>query len=86
MHNSAPKICRGFDFAYAVRVFLDSRRLVAQDRRHDYGEDQFQVLGAIEGRVCAVVFTMRDSATRIISARKASAREVENYGHYTRRD
>jgi len=76
---------RGFDFAYAARVFLDSRRVVAQDRRHDYGEDRFQVLGAIEGRVYAVVFTMRDTATRIISARKASAKEVENYEHNTHR-
>jgi len=28
---------RGFDFAYAVRAFLDPHRIVAQDRRRDYG-------------------------------------------------
>ena len=45
---------RGFDFAYATRVFLGPQRIVAQDRRRDYGEDRFQVLGAIEKRVYAV--------------------------------
>ena len=74
---------RGFDFAYATRVFLDPHRIVAQDRRRDYGEDRFQVLGAIEERVYAVVFTMRDTVTRMISARKANAREVEYYEHHT---
>ena len=28
---------RGFDFAHAVRAFLDPHRIVAQDRRRDYG-------------------------------------------------
>ncbi|MCY4261083.1 MAG: BrnT family toxin [Rhodobacteraceae bacterium] len=82
-HNSEPKFCRGFDFAYAKRVFLDSRRVVAQDRWH--GLWRRSVLGTINGRVYAVVFTMLDSATRIVSARKASAKEIENYDHYTHR-
>ena len=30
---------RGFDFAYAVRAFLDPQRIVAQDRRRDYVAD-----------------------------------------------
>ena len=29
---------RGFDFAYAVRAFLDPNRIVRRDRRWDYGE------------------------------------------------
>ncbi len=72
---------RGLDFAYATRVFLDPRRLVIQDRRHDYGEDRFQVLGAIEDRVYAIVFTIRGTATRIISARKANEKEIARYEH-----
>ena len=74
---------RGFDFAYAARVFLDPHRIVAQDRRHDYGEDRFRVLGSIEDRVYTVVFTMRNTATRIISARRASEKEVQDYEHNT---
>ena len=32
---------RGFDFSYALRVFLDPNRMVRQDHRWDYGEDRF---------------------------------------------
>ena len=40
---------RGFDFAYAIRAFLDYNRIVGRDRRWDYGEDRYRLLGAIEG-------------------------------------
>ncbi len=42
---------RGFDFAYAVRAFLDPNRIVRRNRRWDYGEDRYRLLAAIEGRV-----------------------------------
>ena len=48
---------RGFDFAYAVRAFLDPHRIVAQDRRRDYGEDRYRLLGTIEARVYVVVYS-----------------------------
>ena len=41
---------RGFDFAYAVRTVLDPHRFVAQDRRGNYGEDRYRLLGMIDGR------------------------------------
>lgn len=74
---------RGFDFDFAIRVFGDGRQLIRQDTRYDYGEDRFQLLGSIEGRVFAVIYTVRGSILRIISARKASRREVREYEHYT---
>ena len=77
---------RGFDFAYAVRAFFDPHRIVKQDRRRDYGEERYQMLGMIDGRVYVVVYTVRGSAIRIISARKASGKEVGNYEHYARQD
>ena len=70
---------RGFDFAYAIRAFLDDNRKVGQDRRWDYGENRYWLLGAIEGRVFVVIYTMRGSVVRIISARKANGREVREY-------
>lgn len=75
---------RGFDFAYAVRVFLDPDRLVDADRRFDYGEPRYRVLGRIDGRLFVVVYTPRGGAFRLISARKANAREVARYGHGAR--
>ncbi|PPK65347.1 hypothetical protein B0F88_12135 [Methylobacter tundripaludum] len=70
---------RGFDFAYVVHAFLDPDRLVKKDMRWDYGEERYQLLGAIDRRVFFVVYTLRGSAIRIISARKANQREVINY-------
>ena len=77
---------RGFDFAYAVRAFLDPQRIVAQDRRRDYGEDRYRLVGMIDGRTYVIVYTMRGSATRVISARKANRKEVANYEHNARQD
>ncbi len=42
---------RGFDFAYVLRAFMDADRLIHKDTRWDYGEDRYQLLGAIDGRV-----------------------------------
>jgi uncharacterized DUF497 family protein len=70
---------RGFDFAYAVRVFLDPDRLVEADDRFDYGEPRQRVLGRIEGRIFVVVYTPRGKRFRVISARKANQREVRRY-------
>lgn len=77
---------RGFDFAYVVRAFLDPGRMVRADARWSYGEDRYQVLGAVAGRVFFVVFTLRGGVVRIISARKASRREVREYEDRSRED
>ena len=77
---------RGIDFAYAVRAFLDPHRMVAKDRRRDYGEDRCRLLGMIDGRAYAVVYTTRGSAICIISARKANRKEVADYEHNARQD
>ena len=74
---------RGFDFAYVAHAFLDEDRTVAEDRRWDYGEDRYRLLGAVEGRVFAVIYTMREATIRIISARKANRREVREYEQNT---
>jgi uncharacterized DUF497 family protein len=76
---------RGFDFAYAIQIFLDPDRLVEGDSRFDYGEVRYRVLGLIEGRLFVVVYTPRGDALRLISARKANAREVVRYEHSSRK-
>ena len=77
---------RGFDFAYAIRAFVDPQRTVAQDRRRDYGEDRYRLLGMIDGRVYVIVYTVRDSTVRIISDRKANLKEAADYEHNARQD
>ena len=72
---------RGFDFQHASRALFDPQRIIRKDLRWAYGEDRYRLLGAIEGRVYAAVYTIRGSTIRIISARKANRREVREYGH-----
>ena len=77
---------RGFDFFYAIRAFLDPKRTTVRDSRRDYGEERYRLLGEIEGRVFVVVFTVRRSVIRVISARKANKREVREYAENARQN
>ena len=77
---------RGFDFAYAATVFFDPDRLIELDERRSYGEERYQAIGRINGRLYVVVFTPRGEATRIISARKANQREANYYENSTNED
>jgi uncharacterized DUF497 family protein len=72
---------RGFDFAYATKAFFDPHRLIEPDRRRDYGEERYRLLGCIGLRLFVVVYTWRLNAIRIISARKANQREIKRYGN-----
>ena len=75
---------RGFDFAYAIGVFLDPHQLVETDDRFDSGEARWRVRDRTGGRVSVVVCMPRHGTLRIISARKANRREVSRYGEATR--
>jgi uncharacterized DUF497 family protein len=74
---------RGLPFAIAGRLF-DGVRLEWEDRRRDYGEIRIDTLGEIEGRVFFAAFTRREDAIRIISFRKANARETGRYREHLR--
>lgn len=63
-----------------LAVHLDwSTALIWEDRRNDYGERRYCVLGFIQNRLHSVVFTPRDGKPRVISLRKANKREVSRY-------
>lgn len=81
-------------FPFAVRAFEDENRLTVMDGRHklsnqvretrphersDYGEVRYITLARIEKRVYVLVYTLRNSVIRLISARKANSREVKRY-------
>ena len=69
----------GVPFEFAARVFLDPLRLDAEDRRRDYGEQRRLTLGRVEGRLYVIAYTPRGRMIRLISARKANARERRQY-------
>jgi uncharacterized protein len=49
------------------------------DNRKDYGETIKITIGRIDKRICVTVNAERDDTIRIISARKANARERRKY-------
>lgn len=70
---------RGLPFEYAARVFLDPNRQDTEDDREDYGEERRITIGRIEERTFVVVYTERGDVIRLISARKADAREEREH-------
>ncbi len=73
------KIHDGIGFEFAVRVFLDEKRIEKFDSEHSTTtEDRWNVIGMVED-ILFVVYTERGDKTRIISARKATKEETDEY-------
>lgn len=68
----------GVDFLDMPGIFKNPM-LEQIDEREDYGEERTIALGMTAGAVYRVVFTLRGSRIRIISAMKASRNEQEIY-------
>ena len=68
----------GLSFEDAEKVF-SGPCVTFEDDRFDYGETRLITLGVLEGRVVVMVHTPREESTRIISMRKANARERKIY-------
>jgi uncharacterized protein len=69
----------GMSFEAAKRVFQDPFAIERLDDRRDYGEDRYVITGMVDGRVLCVVYTLRNGAIRIISARGAEPHERRRY-------
>ena len=68
----------GIRFADAVGVFEDESAITIEDEHK--GEYRFITIGSdFLSRILVVVYTFRDIVIRIISARKATARERKMY-------
>jgi uncharacterized protein len=69
----------GVSFAHAEQALRDAMAFTMEDP-DAIGEQRFITLGMDAlGRILVVVHTQRDERTRVISARKASRRESEQY-------
>ena len=69
---------RGLDMARADEIFAGNT-ITIEDDRMDYGEKRFITVGLLEERMTVLVWTPRGEARRIISMRKANAREQKTY-------
>jgi uncharacterized DUF497 family protein len=70
----------GVSFDLAKTVFKDPFAVERLDDREDYGEARFVIIGAAEGDVVLfVAYTERKERIRIISARRATQHEQDDY-------
>lgn len=71
----------GINFSTAALVFSDDSRIEKFDDEHSNDEDRYITIGQVQGTmiIVMVVYTEREEAIRIISARRATKREEEAY-------
>ena len=72
----------GVDFEEADSVLDDPQVLTFDDVDHSLEEERYIAIGfSSQNRLLYVVYTLRDGAKRIISARTATPRERKAYEH-----
>ena len=69
---------RGLDMARAIEIFSNAHTDQI-DTRRCYGEKRIIAMGYLDSRAVVVVWTYRGNKRRIISIRKANAREISRY-------
>jgi uncharacterized protein len=69
----------GVSFDQATGVFRDAFAIVSIDTREAYGEDRFNMFGMCNGVILHVTYTERGEHIRIISARRATKHERDDY-------
>jgi hypothetical protein len=70
----------GVSFELAKTVFKDTFAIELLDDRQNYGEERFVIVGMADGHVLLfVAYTERDNRIRIISARRTTQYEQDNY-------
>jgi len=70
----------GVSFGEATEVFYDPNALEGYDVNHSTSEDRFFIIGLSSRRFLYVVYAERkEDVVRIISARRAVAKEQKDY-------
>ena len=69
----------GVTFEQAAYAFRDPFAVEWIDKRAVYGEERVVLLGMSGGQILSVVYTERGETIRIISARRATKHEKDNY-------
>ena len=83
--NTSNKMKHGISFEESMTVFYDEMALIIDDPDHSEQEDRFIILGqSSHAKLLVVCHCYRESDTtiRIISARKATKTESNQYYHF----
>lgn len=77
--KNAANLCRhGIGLVRFQDLEFDTA-VTEEDRRKDYGERRFRVLGFIDGWLHTAAITHRGEMIRVISLRRANRREEKSY-------
>jgi hypothetical protein len=76
--NASNQAKHGVAFEDAAIVF-EGRTMTWLDERYRFTEPRLLTFGELAGRVVVIAHTVRGDRTRIISMRKANARETARY-------
>lgn len=68
----------GISLAAAAEMDFEAAKVIPDERR-DYGELRYWAIGPIGGRLHVLAFTMRRDTLRVISLRRANARERKRH-------
>lgn len=69
----------GISFERAALAFSDALGIELIDDRQEYGEERIQLIARESGELLTIIYTERGSHIRIISARRASTHERNDY-------
>ncbi|KOP23712.1 hypothetical protein AMR41_24600 [Hapalosiphon sp. MRB220] len=69
----------GVSFEEAMGAFRDPFGIEIVDERMDYGEERINLIGIYNGIILHVTYTERGDRIRLISARRATKNEREDY-------
>lgn len=69
----------GISFELAVMAFRDPFTVEEIDDRQNYGEERIAMTAVARGALLRIIYTERPDRIRIISARKATRDEQNNY-------
>jgi uncharacterized DUF497 family protein len=77
--NAVNILKHGVSFETAKEVFYDPLRVDIYDRKNSKSEDRWKAFGLSDWVLLMVCYTERNGVIRIISARKATKKEEEEY-------
>lgn len=69
----------GVSFEEAIGAFRDPFAIEIVDDRMDYGEERINLIGIYNGVILQVTYTERGDRIRLISARRATKHERNDY-------
>ncbi len=69
----------GVSFQEAALAFFDENAIELFEDSNSHEEIRYQLIGISQARLIFVAYTARDEKIRIISARKANAKQIKIY-------